>query len=120
MDATTATPGQTNAQAPDRGSVGANVDGTVLAALVLGNLRAATAFGFDSSVLQARSALTASMLDDPDGRVPVEHYVALWEAIERDPRALAFALWRGKGLRARDCARWCVKANRPKRCVHAR
>src|SRR5512145_817139 len=62
--------------------------GTVLTALVLGNLHAAESFGFDGQALRRAAGLTGPMLEDPDGRVPVERYVVLWEIIERDPRAL--------------------------------
>lgn len=72
--------------------------GTLLTALVLGNLQAAESFGLDVSALRAAAGLTEPMLEDPDGRVPVERYVALWEAIERDPRALNLGLWLGKSL----------------------
>lgn len=72
----------------------ANAEGIgVLAALVRGNLEAAAAFGFDADALARSARLSPESLADPDGRVPVERYIALWEAIERDPRAQRFALW---------------------------
>jgi len=74
-------------------------EGTVLAALVLGNLHAAESFGFDVGALRGAAGLADAMLQDPDGRVPVENYIALWEAIERDPRAIALGLSLGKQLR---------------------
>jgi len=74
------------------------VPGTVLSALVLGNLHAAESFGFDVGALRDAAGLSDTMLEDPDGRVPVENYVALWETIERDPRAIAFGLSLGKQL----------------------
>lgn len=76
-----------------------SAQGTVLSALVLGNLHAAGSFGFDVAALRRASGLTQAMLDDPDGRVPASRYVALWEAIESDPRAHELGLWLGKGLR---------------------
>ena len=66
-------------------------DGTMLAALVQGNLDAARAFGFDADALQRAAGLSQEALADPDGRVPFERYVALWEAINAEPRALASA-----------------------------
>ena len=72
--------------------------GTVLAALVQGNLHAAGAFGFDVAALERAAGLSREALADPDGRVPSERYVALWEAINAEPRALAFGLWLGKGM----------------------
>ncbi len=73
--------------------------GTMLAALVQGNLHAAQAFGLDVDSLRTAAGVTDAMLVDPDRRVPVERHVALWEAISLDPRALAFGLWLGKSLR---------------------
>jgi AraC-like DNA-binding protein len=73
--------------------------GTVLAALVRGNLEAAGAFGFDPQPLLRAAGLDEGALADPDGRVPVERYVTLWEAICREPRSLDFGLWLGHGMR---------------------
>ena len=84
---------------PDARNSTLNASGTVLTALVLGNLHAAESFGFDRAALQSAAGLTEPMLEDPDGRVPVENYVALWEAIERDPRAIALGLSLGRQLR---------------------
>src|SRR5687768_12312003 len=72
--------------------------GTVLAALVQGNLHAAGGFGFDVDALQRAAGLAPEALADPDGRVPFERHVALWEAISADPRALSFGVWLGKGM----------------------
>jgi AraC-like DNA-binding protein len=72
--------------------------GTVLAALVQGNLHAARAFGLDGDALERTAGLTPDVLGDPDGRVPFERYVALGEAINADPRAIAFGLWLGRGM----------------------
>jgi AraC-like DNA-binding protein len=72
--------------------------GTVLAALVQGNLHAAGAFGLDDAALARAAGLTADALADPDGRVPFARYVALWEAIDAAPRALSFGLWLGQGM----------------------
>jgi AraC-like DNA-binding protein len=69
--------------------------GTVLAALVRANLEAAGAFGLDAAALARAAGLTSEALTDADGRVPFERYVALWEAIDADPNALAFGLWLG-------------------------
>ncbi|HVJ19926.1 MAG TPA: AraC family transcriptional regulator ligand-binding domain-containing protein [Polyangiaceae bacterium] len=72
--------------------------GTMLAAVVQGNLHAAQAFGLDAEGLRKAAGLSDEMLSDPDGRIPVERYVALWEAIHAEPRALSFGLWLGKSL----------------------
>lgn len=69
--------------------------GTVLAALVRGNLEAAGAFGLDVGALSRAAGLLPEALTDADGRIPFERYLALWEAIDADPRALAFGLWLG-------------------------
>jgi AraC-like DNA-binding protein len=89
-DATKSTPG------PSERELGR---GTVLAALVRGNLEAAGAFGFDTEALSRAAALGEEALADPDGRVPVERYLTLWEAICREPRSLEFGLWLGLGMR---------------------
>jgi AraC-like DNA-binding protein len=73
--------------------------GTVLAALVQGNLHAARAFGLDADALQRAAGLSNEALADPDGRVSFDRYVALWEAINADPRALVFGAWLGDGMR---------------------
>ncbi|NUO53811.1 MAG: AraC family transcriptional regulator [Polyangiaceae bacterium] len=77
----------------------ANADGIgILAALVRGNLEAAGAFGFDADALARSAGLSPESLADPDGRVPFERYVALWEAIESDARSQRFALWLAQGI----------------------
>ncbi|NUP11354.1 MAG: AraC family transcriptional regulator [Polyangiaceae bacterium] len=82
----------------------ANVDaarpagGSVLAAMVRGNLEAAAAFGLDAQALSRAARLAPESLADPDGRVASERHIALWEAIEADPHALAFALWLARGI----------------------
>ena len=73
-------------------------NGTVLAALVLGNLATAEAFGLDASRLRERAGITQELLQDPDGRISAECYVALWEAIDQDPRGLELGLSLGKNL----------------------
>src|SRR5262245_35783360 len=79
-------------------SDGGAARGTVLAALVPRNLHAAGAYGLDGDALERAAGLTPEALADPDGRVPFERYVALWEAIDAGPRALAFGFWLGEGL----------------------
>src|SRR6188768_2402620 len=75
-------------------------EGGVLAALVLGNLRAAEAFGFDGKLLREQAGLSDALFADPDGRVPFEHHVLLWESIERDPRAVDLGIWLGSSIGA--------------------
>lgn len=77
----------------------APADRTVLAALVLGNLSAARAFGFDAERLAVKAGITTTELETPDGRVPFEQHLALLEAIEGEPRALEFGLWLGHSVR---------------------
>lgn len=72
--------------------------GTVLAAMVQGNLHAARAFGLDAAALARAAGLTDEALAEPDGRVPFERHVALWEAIEADARALQFGAWLGTNM----------------------
>jgi AraC-like DNA-binding protein len=81
-----------------KSSTSDDTGGTVLAALVQGNLHAARAFGLDADQVEQVAGLTPEALGDPDGRVAVERYVALWEAIDADPRSLEFGLWLGKGM----------------------
>lgn len=70
----------------------------MLAALVLGNLAAARAFGLDGDRLATAAGLVPADLTDPDGRVPFERHVALLEAIESEPGAIDFGVWMGKNL----------------------
>jgi AraC-like DNA-binding protein len=72
--------------------------GTVLAAVVQGNLHAAGAFGLDAGALARAARLTAEVLADPDGRVSFERHVALLEAIDADARALEFGQWLGTNV----------------------
>lgn len=61
---------------------------TVLAALTAGVLDAATALGLDRAALVAEVGLDPDLLADPDGRVPVEHDLRLWQALSRQPIGL--------------------------------
>ena len=90
------TPGDKNSTLD--ASDGDTTRGTVLAAMVQGNLHAAGAFGLDADALQRAAGLSAEALADPDGRVPFERHVALWEAIDAAPRALDFGMWLGRGM----------------------
>jgi AraC-like DNA-binding protein len=87
-----------NAKSPTLDASDGDARGTVLAALVRANLEAAGAFGFDVGALARTVGLLPDTLTDADGRVPFERYVALWEAIDADPRALAFGLWLGSAV----------------------
>lgn len=76
----------------------AKKEGGVLAALVLGNLRAFETFGFDGEMLRKEAGLDDGMLADPDGRIPLEHQLLLWEVVERDPRAVKLGIWLGSSI----------------------
>jgi hypothetical protein len=54
---------------------------TVVADLTATLLRAALDLGFDRAGLLAQSGLVPEALDDPDGRIPLEVHLRLWEAI---------------------------------------
>jgi AraC-like DNA-binding protein len=71
---------------------------TVLAALVLGQLEAARAYGLPADQLAAASGLRPDDLRDPDGRVPAESWVALWEAIDARPEAREFGIWQARAV----------------------
>jgi AraC-like DNA-binding protein len=68
---------------------------SVMAAMVAGHLQAAAAFGLPATRLQEAAGLRDDDLRDPDGRVPFERCVALWEAIEVEPRGQDFGFWLG-------------------------
>jgi AraC-like DNA-binding protein len=61
---------------------------TVLSALVKGVLDAAAEVGLDPAALAREAGIDAAALDDPDGRVPLEHDLALWAVLCRQPVGL--------------------------------
>jgi len=61
---------------------------TVLAALTAGVLDAAVSLGYDRERLIAEAALDPALLADPDGRVPVEHELRLWQVLSARPIGL--------------------------------
>jgi AraC-like DNA-binding protein len=69
---------------------------TVLAAMVAGQIEAARAFGLPADALAAQAALPPEALADPDGRVPLDRFIALWEAIEAAPGSADFGFWLGR------------------------
>lgn len=71
---------------------------TMLAALVAGHVAAARSFGMSVETLLARAKLRAADLEDPDGRVPLERFVALWSAIQAQPGADEFGFWFGRSF----------------------
>jgi AraC-like DNA-binding protein len=77
----------------DRNSTSA---ATVLAAMVAGQIEAARAYGLPADALAAQAGLTPEALADPDGRVPLDRFVALWEAIEAAPGSADFGFWLGR------------------------
>ncbi|MET0595281.1 MAG: AraC family transcriptional regulator ligand-binding domain-containing protein, partial [Polyangiaceae bacterium] len=90
-DATNSTSDASGGESPAR-------EETVLSAVVGGNLAAAAAFGMDRAALLRAANVDEADLVDPDGRVPFERHVALWEAICARPEAMSFALWLGQTL----------------------
>jgi AraC-like DNA-binding protein len=72
---------------------------TVCAGLVRGDLEAARALGLDTGRILTRADLREAELDDPDGRIAFERFIALWEAIAAEPRVERFAVRLGDELR---------------------
>ena len=62
---------------------------SVLAALTRGVLDAAARLGVDRDALAAEAGLEAAWLDDPDGRVPLEHHFRMWTVLARTVDGLA-------------------------------
>ena len=60
---------------------------TVLAALPRSVLAFAEALGLSGAALARAAGLADDVLADPDGRVPVDAYAALWRGLAADPRA---------------------------------
>jgi len=80
-------------------------DGTgvsVLAALVIGSLEAAAAFGLSVPELRARAGLGERELADPDGRVPRDGYTRLLQAIDAAAGAEQFGFWLGETVSVRS------------------
>ncbi|HKP62805.1 MAG TPA: AraC family transcriptional regulator ligand-binding domain-containing protein [Polyangiales bacterium] len=63
-----------------------------MSALVSGQLAAARAHGLPVDQLAAVSGLREDDLRDPDGRVPTDSWIALWEAIDARPEAREFGI----------------------------
>jgi AraC-like DNA-binding protein len=74
---------------------------SVLAAMVAGNLEAAAAYGLPARELAAQAGIDPRDLADPDGRVPFDSHVRLWQAIDADPRAQDFGFWLGANVSLR-------------------
>lgn len=83
------TVGATNAASGD----GKKDASSVLAAMVMGNVEAARAYGLDAARLMADAGLEPSELADPDGRVALDKYLRFWEALSALPNAMDYALW---------------------------
>jgi AraC-like DNA-binding protein len=71
---------------------------TVLGALIAGHLEAARVFGLPAGDLAKAAGLRGLDLDDPDGRVPLERCIALWEAIDATPAGQDFGFWLGRAV----------------------
>lgn len=62
---------------------------SVLAALTNQVLEAAAGLGADSGAIAAEAGLDLAVLADPDGRVPVEQHLKMWEILARRGDGLA-------------------------------
>jgi AraC-like DNA-binding protein len=82
----------------DRKSTEDATASSVMAAMVAGQLTAAAAFGLPAAQLARAAGLREEDLSDPDGRIPFERCVSLWEAIEADPRGQDFGFWLGRSV----------------------
>jgi AraC-like DNA-binding protein len=71
---------------------------SVLTALVAGQLEAARAYGLPADALAAASGIRPEDLRDPDGRVPADTWLALWEAIDARPEAREFGIWQARAV----------------------
>lgn len=72
--------------------------GTVLTALVAGLLEAARAYGLPADELAAASGIRPEDLRDPDGRVPADTWLALWETIDARSEAREFGIWQARAV----------------------
>lgn len=61
---------------------------SVLSALVIGVVDAASAIGLDTTALLAEAGIDPALLEDPDSRVPLERDIALWQILSRRPIGL--------------------------------
>jgi AraC-like DNA-binding protein len=82
----------------DKNSTSGATAPTLLAAMVAGQLEAARALGLPADALAAGSGIDVDELRDPDGRVPIEAFVALWEAIDALPRARELGVALGRAV----------------------
>jgi len=71
---------------------------TMLAAMVAGHVEAARAYGLPADALASAAGLTEADLGDPDGRIPLDRCVALWEGIAAAPRGQDFGFWLGRSV----------------------
>lgn len=69
----------------------------MLSALTRGVLDAAARLGLDRAAIQAEAGLDAGALDDPDGRVPLEHHFRMWTELARTADGLALGEHLGVG-----------------------
>lgn len=74
---------------------------TMLAPLLAMHLEAARAYGLDADDLARRAGIHLPDVRDPDGRVPFEQFVRLWELITETPGAEGFGFWLGKAVDVR-------------------
>jgi len=61
---------------------------SVLSALVIGVVDAARAIGLDTAAILAEAGIEPALLEDPDGRVPLERHIAMWQILSRQPIGL--------------------------------
>jgi len=74
---------------------------TLLAPMLAMHVEAARAYGLPADELARAAGIDDAALRDPDGRVPLELFIRLWELISEDPRAEGFGLWLGTAFDVR-------------------
>ncbi len=74
---------------------------TMLAPLLAMHVEAARAYGLPADDLAKRAGIRDADIRDPDGRVPFEQFVRLWELISESPGAEGFGFWLGKAVDVR-------------------
>lgn len=83
-------------------------DHSLLAAVTASVVDAAVSLGWDRDALIAEAGLDATLLADPDARVPLAHEIRLWEVLSRQPVGLA--LGERLGLTAMGVVGYAMRA----------
>lgn len=74
---------------------------TMLAPMLAMHLEAARHYGLPADDLARRAGIAEADVRDPDGRVPLEQFVRLWELLSEEPKAEGFGFWLGKAVDVR-------------------